>query len=779
MRCEAANVKHICHTAIVSASPPVFEPPRPYDCDSDVKIHRTLELTPSKCAHSDATSPQIFRNSSRSRARSAPAKELETEPRNDNALGVPGASKSERKVSSIRPKIITKVKDKNEEKRLNKRKRKYSKSHLVYYVQTETKSPFNQLNEPLNSEQSTYYNRKNYHLPVGLDDDYSMYNNCDMNERYVATMVRKQYEHYPMGADLSDTSDFSTPVCRDPPHDGGPAHYESDICSCCHGPFHNVDDSMRLPQHSNMWEATPQPGMCQYMQQQITENSAFYDSSLYDIVPVKEMPTKQRRDENAYVNQESKRFATHVCPRKAKRAKPRKQHNYHNVAPLRVIPRYVYVQRKKNNSKVIPQRKDSLGKLGHLRKTGWIRTDTQRQSEISAVDCSQIYSRPICIANVTNKAHIQSTPAKVPIEVKNVECLATSVNNSECQTASTKSVQLEAFAIDENKTEVTLNQIKTILQSVLTEVKTSTQMKSLPECIPKKDAVVQKDQSQNNMQSAVAATSKVQPVQNAVSSFMNYSYSPYNLRPYGPSCSRQVPSSHLAPPLSPFQPKCMHNYPLFIQTTGRQCACCFRSIPKGVNTAGSNIVSNAPPQAIHHSPPATIATNTEQVSSGDKHLCSRSPETDKLIQEIYKSIAVNMDYFTKNSTSDYNDLKSSNPSQNATEIGLPSMNERKKQVGLAMVHRSKVSSSDHCKSMTSPALVSKMTLSNPRHSHRTQSLIKESAENMRRELPSARRRGGLLVHSSSSLSDSSTTTSNESESEQTIAEVRFVDQVCN
>lgn len=762
----------------MSTSPPVFEPPRPYDCESNVEIHRTLE--PSKPAHSDATSPHIFRNSSRSSARSVPAKELGPEPRNDNALGEPDASKSERKVYSIRPKIIRKVKDRNEEKRLNKRKRKYSKSHLVYYVQTETKSPFNQLNEPLNSEQSIYYNPKNNDLTVGLDDDYSMYNNCDMTERYISTMVRKQYEHYPMGAELSDNSDFSTPVCRDPPHGGGPVHYESDICSCCHGPFHNVDDSIRLPQHSNMWEATPQPGMCPHMQQQVTENSAFYDSSLYDIVPVKEMPTKQRRDENEYVNQESKCFATlDVCLRKAKHAKPRKQHKYHNVAPLRVAPKYVYAQRKKNNSKIIPQRKDSLSKLAHLRKTNWIRRDTHRPAaQISAVDCSPIYSRPICIANVTNKAHIKSTPAKVPVVVKNVECLATSVNDSECQTASTKSVQLEAIAIDENKTEVTLNQIKTILQSVLTEVKTSTQMKSPPECIPKKDAVVQKDQSQNNMQPAVAATSKVQPVQDAVSSFVNYSYNPYNPRPDWPSCSRQVPSSHLAPPLSPFQPKCMHNYPLFIQTTGRQCACCFRSIPNRVNTAGSNITSNTPPLPNYNSPPTTIATNTEQVSGGDTHPCSRSPETDKLIQEIYKSIAVNMDYFAKNSTSDYNDLKSSNPSQDATKIGLPSMNERKKQVGLAMVHRSKVSSSDHCKSVTSPAMVSKSTLSAPRHSQRTQSFIKESAENMRRALPSVRRRGGLIVRSAN-LSDSSITTSNESESEQTVAEVRFVDQVCS
>lgn len=775
MRCEVANVNHICHTAIVSAPPPVFEPPRPYNYKADAEIHDPPQLAPSEPSHSKVTPPRTIRNCSRSSACSAPAKDLGRQPGNDNALGEPAATKSERKVPSISYKIVTKVKDKDEEKRPNKRKRKSNKSHFVYYVQTNTKSPFDLLNEPMSSEQTTYHNRKDYDPTVGLDDHYSMYNNCDMNERYIAGMVRKQYEHYPMGAELSDTSDFSTPVCRDPPRAGGQVRYDSDVCSCCHGPFHNVDDTMRLPQHGNIWEATSIPEMAQYAQHQVGDNSVFYDSSFYDVVPVKEMPTKQRREDNVYINHETKRFATlDVCPIKAKRAQPRKQHNHYNVTPLRVIPRY-YAQRKKNNSKVIPQRKDSLGKLAHLRKTDWRRRDKPRPSEVNAVDCSPVYTRPICTANISNKAHMNNTPAKTPVEVKNVECLTTSVNNSQCQTASTKSVQLEEIAIDENKTEVTLNQIKTILQSVLTEVKTSSQMKNLPERIPKKDAIVQKGQSQNNMETAVAATTNVQPVQDAVSSFINYSYSPYNLKPYGPSCSRQVFSSQLATPVSPFQPKCMHNYPLFIQTTG-QCACCFRSIPKGVNTTGSTLVSNAPPPLIHHPLPATIATNTEQHSGRDTDLSSRSPETDKLIQEIYKSIAVNMDYFTKNSTSDYTDIKSSNPSQKTTEMGLPSINERKKQVGLAMVQRqSNISSSDHSKSVMAPVVVSKTTLSTPRHSHRAQSFIKESTETKRRELTSLRRRGGLFVRSSSSQSDSSTITSNASGSEKTV--IKFADQV--
>lgn len=753
----------------------MFEPPRPFGYEADAAIRGTSEIASPNTAHPGSTALHIFRNGSRSSARAAP--DRVHGPRNDNALDQPVANKFERKISSIRHKIVSKVKDKHEETRSNKRKLKYNKPHLVYYVRTGTKTPFNLLNEPSKSEQTTYHNRKNYDL-TGLDDDYySVYNNCNMSERYVSSMIRKQYEHYPMGADFSDVSDFSTPVCRDPPRDSGPERYESDICSCCHGPFHNVDDTMRLTQRGNMWETTSTLGMSQYAQQQVTGNSAFYDSSLYDIVPVKELPTKQRRDENEYVIQEPKRFATHdVCRTKAKRAKPRKQYNYHNVVPLRVIPRY-HAQRKKNNTKVMPQIKDSLGKLAHLKKTDWRRRDSPM---ISAVDCSPVYARPICTANISNKGHINRTPEKASVEVKNVECLTTSVNNSECQTASTKSVQLEATESNENNTEVTLNQIKSILQSVLMEVKTSSRMKNPPECISKKDAVVQKDQSQNNMQPAVAATSKIKPVQDALSSLMNYSYSPYNLRPYGPTCSRQVPSSQLSPPLSPFQPKCMHNYPLFIQTTGRQCACRFRSIPKGVNTTGSTIVANAPKTPVHHPPPATIATNTEQLSDRDTHLSSRSPETDKLIQEIYKSLAVNMDYFTKNSTSDYNDLKSSNPSHKTTESGLPSIDERKKRVGLAMVQQqSNVSSSDHSKSVKSPSLVSKTTLSTPRHSHRTQSFIKESAENLRREPTSLRRRGGLLERSSSSQSDYSTNTSNASVSSKIITEFKFADQVCN
>lgn len=771
MRCEATNVKHICHTALVSVLPPLFEPPRPCDYEAGDLAGGRPELAPPETSHSDGAPAQKLCKSRCSSACLALTKKLGPESVNDNAPGEPDALMSERKNSSIVHKTVTKEKYKDKEKRLKNRKRKYDKSHLIYYTHTDTKSPFNLLDEAHDRKQTTYQNRKNDDLRVDLDGDYSVYNNNrDMNESYVSNMVRRQYEHYPMGAEISDTSEFSTPVCRDAPYGHSPKHYESDMCSCCHGPFHDVDDSMRLPPHGLIWDTTPIHGIRQYAQQ-IPHNNVFYDSSLYDVVPVKETPMKQKRDENVYITQDPKRFATRdVCSANTKRAKSRKQHNYHNVAPLRVIPRY-YTQKKKIYSKLATQRKESISILPDTRKKNWKRRDTPRASEVSAVVLSPVYTRPNCIANI----------AKVPVQVKHVECLTTNVNNSECQTASTKSVQLEAITIDENKTEATLNQIKTILQSVLTEVKTNSQIKGPHERISKKDAVVQKDQSQNNMQTAAAPISSVQPMQDTVSSFMNsYSYSPYNLRPYGPSCSRLLPSSQLAPPLSPFQPKCMHNYPLFIQTTGRQCACCFRSIPKGANTTGSALVSHASPLTASHPPPATIATNTEQHSSRDLQTPSRSPETDKLIQEIYKSIAVNMDYFNKNSTSDFNDLKSSNPSRKTTEMGLPSINERKKQVGMAIVHRqSNMLTSDHSKSVVSPALVSKTTLSTPRHSHRIPSFVKESSETVQRELVSLRRRGGLLVRSSSSQSDSSTLTSNVSDCEKTVTGVRFEDQVRN
>lgn len=776
-------MKHVCHTALVSVLPPLFEPPRPCeykasDAKDGIPEPAPPEDEPPEPLHTVGAPVHVICKSRCSSARSPPAKKLVLEPVNNNAPGVPGTPMSERKVYSTSNKIVTKERYKVKEKRRKeRRKRDYGKSPLVYYARTETKSPFEPIEEPHNCEHRAYHNRKDNGVKVTLDRNYFV-SNQEINKGYLSNMVRKQYEHYPMGTAISGTSEFSTPVCRDPPpHAHDTKRNESDICSCCHGTFHNIDDTMRLPPHGVMRDTTTLHSISQYAQP-VSNNNVFYDSSLYDVEPVREKTMKQRRDEIDDINPDSKRFATRdVYLSNAKRVKLRKQHNYRNTTPLRVIPKY-YAHRKRNNSGVTTQRKESLNILPELIKTSWKRKDSPRASFVSAIDLSPVYTRPNCNFNNSN---FSSIPAKIPVELKNAECHTTSVNNSECQTTSTKSVQLETSnTVDENKTEITLNQIKTILQLVLTEVKTSAQSRIAHERIPKKDAVVQKDQSLNNMQSQPAPVPKAKPMHDAVSSIMNScNYSPYNLRPYGPSCSRLPPSG----PLSSFQPNCMHNYPLFIQTTGRQCTCCYRSIPKGVNATGPALMSHASPPNVTQQPPATIATNTEKRSN--RELPSRSPETDKLIQEIYKSIAVNMDHFAKNSTSDCNDLKSSSPSKKTTETGLPTDNERKKQVGIAMVHRqSNILSSVRSKSVLSPAPVSKTTLGtpSPRHSQRqTYAFVKErvSSESLQREMVTLRRRGAVLVRSSSSQSDSSTLTSNASESEKTVTRPRVDDQVGN
>lgn len=468
------------------------------------------------------------------------------------------------------------------------------KTHLVYYAQA-TNSPFTEYTK---SEAS---NKK---LP--FDDG-------AMSRLYLADVIRRQYKPDRMVAELSE-SHFSSPVCRDLKQPGDdPAACESDICSCCHGQFHNIDKKISGPAY-DMFFNIPTHAK--------NDNSVYYDSSMYDVVPVKEQPIDLKDEEETYPRPEPKlQLECQIYPEKYHNNSRYQPYvvNYHTTSPVRVKTRAAH---KRKLPVKTPCRREYIGRTPKRRLDQRARLES---SDVCSVDCGDIYMRPYYPRHVTQKP--VPPPVKTVIQ-KNAECLTISVNNTECQTASTKSVQLEPPPPDENKTEITLNQIKSILQSVLTEVKTKSIIKNTAESM--RDAVVQKGVSQSNMQ--------------ACSSLLNsFTYSPYNINPYMASYSRQInqpvyPTSACAPN------KCLQNYPLFIQTTGRQCGCCFRNMPN-------------PPRSSYTRHAATTATNTECLEE------PRSKETEKLIKEIYKSIAINMDFPTKDtSTSEYEELKSSNHS---------------------------------------------------------------------------------------------------------------------
>lgn len=474
-------------------------------------------------------------------------------------------------------------------RKLLKKKDKVN-TQLVYYAEASSASPF-----------------KDYAAEMSRTPKETM------DRAYLADMVRKQYKPDKMVAEMSDTSQFSSPVCRDVQN----REYEacqnaSDVCSCCRGRFHDVDP----PRHAYTVFDTNPTTSNDYT------NSMFYDTSLYDMVPVRDRPTKQKNDDERPKKKEHK--TNRNCPEKV-RVKSRFQPyvvNYHNAAPVRVnhklTRRKLPVKSYSKNVKRIASKRQLLPQ-----------TSTETSYSCS-VNCGEIYPRaPYARPTVQRIIH----PSPKAVLHKNAECLTISLNNTECQTASTKSVQLEAVVPDVDKTEITLNQIKSILQSVLTEVKTNSQLKNVAEEKLRKDAVVQKGQSQSDMQ--------------ACSSLLHsYSYStPYSMNPYAASYSRQMnPSQPLCYP-GPY--KCLQNYPLFIQTTGRQCACCYRNM--------SNVAKSA-----HTKHAITTATNTESTTLPE----NRNKETEKLIKEIYKSLAINMDFPAKDtSSSDYAMLRSSDNSK--------------------------------------------------------------------------------------------------------------------
>lgn len=508
----------------------------------------------------------------------------------------------------ISPKMSN-SKTNNQRKRLFKSKKKIlnnkkGTSPCVYYTHTYS-SPF---------------------LKSNAREEVPDYDKNDiMSRSYLAAMVSRQYKPEVLGDNISLQSHFSSPICRDvQQHTELTCPYESDLCSCCHGQFHNLDE------HTNQ-----QNHLQTYMLHQMNQGSAFYDTSQYDLVPVKEKSAKNRKDfERPRKKDYERPRETELRPHIDMKCWPENVRTKYRYHPLYLLPTTNYYTARPRADYTIRDKGDSYGRkmpVTYRRLEPVTRILTKRRKEIyrrerpvhietsksCSIDFGNVYPKKFC-----KKPKKLESLQPMPVVKKNAECLTTVINNSECQT------EMSTIEVNSNdtKTEATLNQIKSILKSVLAEVKGSSQTKELL-MQNKKDAVVQKGPSRNNMQA---------------STFMNsITYSRYGMNPspFVTSCSRPMNSSQYCCPYGGM--KCFHNFPVFIQNPGgrHMCSSCYRS---------SQLKPSSMKQAT------TTATNTEQIK--EEH----SKETEKLIKEIYKSMALTMDFPNKDtSLSEYDEMDKS------------------------------------------------------------------------------------------------------------------------
>ncbi|RVE43321.1 hypothetical protein evm_012025 [Chilo suppressalis] len=473
-------------------------------------------------------------------------------------------------------------------KNVLKRKGKY-KTHLVYYAQTES-GPF-----------ATYQNQTR-----ATDKTGSRAPNEDISRNYISEVIQKQYAAVPIAEEFPVCDQISSPVCRDldsEPDRQCNNNCDTDLCSCLHGAFQNIDQS------PNRVHIDPIP-TCFYNNDANT--SDFYDTSLYDMVPVKEKPAKS-------TTREAAKRKLHIGDMDAMSGKYRQKYRYHpfavNYSKISPMP-VVYPKKLPVN---IINKKERQGK--DLSKREEVMRQLERNQECikkCSIDCGNVY-----VKRIDGKIKQPTINPIVSITHKNAECLTNNVKESECQTTTSQSVQIDKDLFqDDKKTEDALNQIKSILQSVLTEVKTNSQGKKVVDEKSTKDAIVQKGMSQGMMPGC--------------SSMLNsYTYSPYNMNPYVASCSPQVnPGAACCLNLPYVSGKYMHNFPVFIQSPMRDMCSCYRNSSKAAKDMRLKLA-------------ATTATNTEAKE--------RSEETQKLIQEIYKSVKLNMGMLTKDTSASEND----------------------------------------------------------------------------------------------------------------------------
>ncbi|XP_053625030.1 uncharacterized protein LOC128683420 isoform X2 [Plodia interpunctella] len=490
-------------------------------------------------------------------------------------------------------------------RKLEKRRNSKPKSHLVFYAQTDD-SPF-KIHNQVEKRATNVVDKK-----LGKSKKEKKTTKLYTNNYYLSDMVR-QYEplmHQLSGATYVE-SDFSSPICRDIEYNCSTAAYGSDLCSCCHKDFVNIDNG----------EVSQEFGFSSKFQEQINSQNMYYDSSLYDLVPVKEAPVKPKKmtapvkealikpkkNLELYKTKKNQRYEidfSHYMDHYGDRPYDRSMYvNYNTLAPaprvVQTTPRTKAPTRKTCRRKPVTRRisiyNDDIG---------------EATSYSCRIECGDVYKKTTCIPEPSKKTEER----KKTVTYNDAE--TATINNTECQTVTTiQNVENDSIPSDD-KTEITLNQIKSILQSVLTEVKTNSKLnkpKVGVEVKLKKDAVIQNGTSFGTMPGS--------------SRLLNsFSYGAYNTGPYGASCSHPINSGQQWSGV-PFPPRCMHNYPVFIQSPGRlPYGACFKNTPHVIK------------QSAHTACRASAATNTNHERRDDHNY-----ETDTLIKEIYKSIALNID----------------------------------------------------------------------------------------------------------------------------------------
>ncbi|CAK1552687.1 unnamed protein product [Leptosia nina] len=400
---------------------------------------------------------------------------------------------------------------------------------------------------------------------------------------HFSNVMRKQYDPRCGLEEFSDTSGFTRPICKDV---SATLRYESDVCSCCHGKFQNIDNYMGNGLEF-LLEADHSTTVPNY-------NQTYYDEHFYDVVPVKEEVTNKLR-QSVYKNSfgKEKNDIMKCWPESVYRQSPFDPIIFNYRADTRLDPRRRY----EKNRQISP----TLQKNGQKKCPNNYNHILKDSSKSFSVECSSVYTKHLISQNNQPGPHKSNRKQEESIRINSTHNLETA----------SKCIQLE-MECQSDKTETMLKQIKTILQSVLTEVKTNSH-KNNDEKL-KKDAVVQKGSSQDN----VPGCSKL------LNSF-TYNAPINGTSYYAPVSPPYMPSGCLYYANVPCQPiKCMQNTAYAVAPHQDHCKCQCRG--KTFDCCNNN---------------SKIAT-------------SPATETNNLIKEIYKSVALNLDYPTKDTSSTNN-----------------------------------------------------------------------------------------------------------------------------
>ncbi|XP_022124391.2 uncharacterized protein LOC110999579 [Pieris rapae] len=444
------------------------------------------------------------------------------------------------------------------------------KTHFVYYAET--------INPLLLSR----------HLKSQVKPQFKK----DIFSAHLSKIMRKQYDSRFGLEAFSDTSHFTRPICKDT---NSPARNDSDICSCCYDRFQNIDNYM-----GNGVNFMVERDRSYVKSKDF--NTAYYDSKFYDMVPVKELSESSEKKHQKAIPKTINNMNFHKPPR-----------NKYQIDPITLNYRAETYRRYQTRQDVFINEPLPTKRQKYLQKKNQVYEDTSRSF---SVNCGSIYTKRVLSPKSTA---IQDQAMSNERE----NHITVNINSKDNLGKTSKSIQLEVDLLNDTKTEAMLNQIKSILQSVLTEVKTNTQSNK-GETV-KKDAIVQKGSSENNIPN--------ESVNHFTCTAPNPSfYSPYSqaYMPFGRVCFDNVPCQ---------QVKCVQNSPYYMQSYQGRCKCsCQRK--------NNSFFKCDTPHAI------TTATNT------NSHTVTT--EANNLIQEIYKSVALNLDYLPKNnySSTNYDNEKS-------------------------------------------------------------------------------------------------------------------------